>query len=568
MIEAVSALLGLVRVPKDHKRGGEKASYQFSFPRLVSSFKSPSVVLCRTPWSSPEVPQNALESNLAARLGAHRVREGLNQIRAYSPDRIQWVSKPGADTFGMMIAAVRAIERSGSQMHAQLSNGGIRFSNDQVVVDVTKTHSGECEFTAFISGDKLPAAEAAIAASAADSISVDLSANYRSYSWSSSSGQGGFENFPSPLFDSRNPFGEMENFLGHFFGDSRNRDEFLGGNHQPGWGHPDQSPGPTHRPDSIHSSPRLSPSPNSSSAARELESMGAQVIVPSGPRGSGHVDWSSLAGYERVKAQVEESIILGLKHPSLFEKLIKKTRKGNKGSNRPKVVLFQGPPGTGKTSTCKIIANETNIPMIHIPLESIVSKWFGESEKHVARFYELGKEVAKSGGYDGVILFIDEIDSLVSSRDAGSPHEASKRILSVLLRHIDGFAENDIPTMLICATNRPQDLDSAFINRVDSSVEFGLPGADSRGKILRMYAKHLGDKEIDELAEITRGLSGRNLKDLCQSAERVWTSSVIRGLREGTSDDEVDIAPPPLAVYLAEAKKKVDQQRNDNNRRY
>ena len=91
-------------------------------------------------------------------------------------------------------------------------------------------------------------------------------------------------------------------------------------------------------------------------------------------------------------------------------------------------------------------------------------------------------------------------------------------------------------------------------------MEFGLPDTDSRAKILRMYAKHLEGGEIGELAEITYGLSGRNLKDLCQSAERVWTASVIRGLREGTNDDEVDIAPPPLKVYLEEAKKKLRQQ--------
>jgi SpoVK/Ycf46/Vps4 family AAA+-type ATPase len=300
----------------------------------------------------------------------------------------------------------------------------------------------------------------------------------------------------------------------------------------------------------------------------ELESLGAQVIMPAGPAGK-RVNWSSLGGYEMVKSQVEESIILGLKHPSLFERMISKTRSGNGGTNRPKVVLFQGPPGTGKTSTCKIIANETNVPMIHIPLESIVSKWFGESEKHVAKFYELGKEIARRYGYSGVILFIDEIDSLVSSRDIGSPHEASKRILSVLLRHIDGFddlatkkKENDgsnINTMLICATNRPQDLDSAFLNRVDSSIEFALPDADSRKKILAMYAKHLGEKDIGELAEMTVGLSGRSLKDLCQSAERVWASQIIRGLK-GEVGDDVEIVPPPVHVYLDEAKKKVHQQ--------
>lgn len=267
--------------------------------------------------------------------------------------------------------------------------------------------------------------------------------------------------------------------------------------------------------------------------------------------------WSSLAGYDSVKSQVEESIILSLKHPGLFERLIAKTRQSNAGTNKPKVVLFQGPPGTGKTSTCKIIAKETSVPMIHIPLESIVSKWFGESEKHIAKIYQLAKEIARENNADGVILFIDEIDSLVSSRDIGSPHEASKRILSVLLRQIDGFDDRNegSQTMLICATNRPQDLDPAFLSRVDSSIEFPLPDTQSREKIFKLYAKHLSDSEIYSLAEATNGLSGRNIKDLCQGAERRWAAKLIRG------NNLEEVPPPPVGVYLDVAGLKQAQHR-------
>ena len=49
--------------------------------------------------------------------------------------------------------------------------------------------------------------------------------------------------------------------------------------------------------------------------------------------------------------------------------------------NKPKAVLFEGPPGTGKTTSAKIIAQQVNVPLIYLPLESIMSKWYGESEK-------------------------------------------------------------------------------------------------------------------------------------------------------------------------------------------
>jgi len=274
------------------------------------------------------------------------------------------------------------------------------------------------------------------------------------------------------------------------------------------------------------------------------------------------VDWSTLAGYDKVKSQVEESVILGLKHPSLFEKIVKKTR-NQSASNKPKVVLFEGAPGTGKSSTARIIAHETNVPMIHVPLESVVSKWFGESEKQIAKIYQLAREIAKEQGASSVILFIDEIDSLVSSRDIGTPHEASKRILSVMLRQIDGFnseADGLPQCTLICATNRKKDLDKAFLSRVDSSIHFGLPGEESRAKILKLYAKHLSDSEVMQIASITEGLSGRNLKDLCQAAERKWAASFVRGLRDGVRDDDIDITPPPVEGYIEAAKEKFSQQ--------
>ena len=77
-----------------------------------------------------------------------------------------------------------------------------------------------------------------------------------------------------------------------------------------------------------------------------------------------------------------------------------------------------------------------------------------------------------------VIIFIDEIDALATSRDS-QIHEASRRTLGVLLRRVDGFSshensshEKGSKTLLICATNRMQDLDAALLSRFDSSVRF------------------------------------------------------------------------------------------------
>jgi ATP-dependent 26S proteasome regulatory subunit len=97
--------------------------------------------------------------------------------------------------------------------------------------------------------------------------------------------------------------------------------------------------------------------------------------------------------------------------------------------------------------------------------------------------WEICKKLGK------VIIFIDEIDALAGSR---SPlmHEASRRVLSTLLRKIDSF-ESTTNVMLICATNRKQDLDPAMLSRIDLSIQFNVPDMRSRSAIFHRYAKHL-----------------------------------------------------------------------------
>lgn len=80
--------------------------------------------------------------------------------------------------------------------------------------------------------------------------------------------------------------------------------------------------------------------------------------------------------------------------------------------NRPKAVLFEGPPGTGKTTSAKIIAQQVNIPLIYIPLEAVMSKFYGESEKKLADLWEA------CAGLGRAIIFIDEIDAIAGNRSS------------------------------------------------------------------------------------------------------------------------------------------------------
>lgn len=68
--------------------------------------------------------------------------------------------------------------------------------------------------------------------------------------------------------------------------------------------------------------------------------------------------------------------MLALNFPQVYEGITEGTRM-KKEPNAPKAVLFEGPPGTGKTTSAKIIAKQVKIPLIYLPLEAIMSKFYG-----------------------------------------------------------------------------------------------------------------------------------------------------------------------------------------------
>ena len=292
-------------------------------------------------------------------------------------------------------------------------------------------------------------------------------------------------------------------------------------------------------------------------AKEALESLGAIVVLPgnsSAPKKDHTALWADLAGYEQVKRRIEDTIIVGLKFPGLFEKVAGQTRGG--GSSRPRVVLFEGPPGCGKTSTAKIISSACGLPFVYIPLEAVVSKWYGESEKTIGKIFELSKQLAaahaeESGAKDesGCLLFIDEVDSIAASRD--ETHEVSKKVLSVMLRQLDGFSTESGHSVLICATNRKAALDPAFLSRVDTSVLFGLPDEKNRVEIFTKYARHLSSDELQRLGRESDGLSGRNIKDVATDAERTFVADQIR---KGVREDEIGL--PRFELYQAAVKEK------------
>ncbi|PNH00004.1 Cell division control protein 48 [Tetrabaena socialis] len=176
--------------------------------------------------------------------------------------------------------------------------------------------------------------------------------------------------------------------------------------------------------------------------------------------------------YEEQKRTIEDCLLLPLLRPDVYARLARATRK-TFASNRPRAVLFEGPPGTGKTTSARVISSQAAVPLIYLPLEAVLSKWYGESEQQLSTVFKAAEALG------GAIIFLDELDALGGNREGGNLHEASRRLLSVLLREMEGF-DADKKTVVIGATNRKADLDTALLSRFDLAITFGLPDANCR----------------------------------------------------------------------------------------
>ncbi|CAI7871630.1 unnamed protein product, partial [Closterium sp. NIES-54] len=130
----------------------------------------------------------------------------------------------------------------------------------------------------------------------------------------------------------------------------------------------------------------------------------------------------------RLTREIEDTVLLALLRPDVYDSIARATRTHFE-SNRPRAVLFDGPPGTGKTSCARAMAKRASVPLVYVPLESVASKYYGESERQLSTVFVLANQLHPGGA----IVFLDEVDALATARDSDM-HEATRRVLSVLLR--------------------------------------------------------------------------------------------------------------------------------------
>ena len=174
------------------------------------------------------------------------------------------------------------------------------------------------------------------------------------------------------------------------------------------------------------------------------------------------------------------------------------------------IVNFYGPPGTGKTRAALGIARRLGKPLYQVDYSAIVSKYLGDTAKHIALAFRQAAEA-------DAVLFFDEADSLLSRRVAigESCSTSINQNRNCLMQELDRFGG-----VVVMTTNLFGNYDEAILRRIARHIEFALPNVEMRERLFRAHLPNpeLVPSDLRQAAIKARGFSGGDILNACLNA--------------------------------------------------
>lgn len=219
------------------------------------------------------------------------------------------------------------------------------------------------------------------------------------------------------------------------------------------------------------------------------------------------VTFDKVAGLVQVKKDMSQ-VVDFLKNPKKYT---------DRGATLPKGIILYGDPGTGKTLLAKAVAGEAGVPFFSMSGSDFIEMFAGLGAKRVRELFEQARKNSPC------IIFIDEIDAVGGKRTGNYGNGEQRQTINALLAEMDGFNGSE-GVLVICATNRIDDLDSALIRpgRFDKHIRVPLPETpEERKAVIDIYSANkefAEDVDFDLLAKETIGYSPADIQALINEA--------------------------------------------------
>lgn len=182
-------------------------------------------------------------------------------------------------------------------------------------------------------------------------------------------------------------------------------------------------------------------------------------------------------------------------------------------------LLLTGLPGTGKTMTAQAIAGELGLLVYIVRLDGLMSKYLGESIAKLRMLFDAMEE------HRAVYLF-DEFDSIGSQRDNGQDIGEIKRVLNSFLINIE---KDDSNSIIIAATNLPNQLDKALFRRFDDVVNYPLPNVNQITDTIKKATKEFNFIKRTNLKKIAESAIGLNYSEITKACEDAIKKMILAG---------------------------------------
>lgn len=194
------------------------------------------------------------------------------------------------------------------------------------------------------------------------------------------------------------------------------------------------------------------------------------------------------------------------------------------GAAMPSRLLTYGPPGTGKTRLARYIAGRLKLPMLTVRCDTLVSSLLGQTSRNLRRVFEFSQQRP-------CVLFLDEFDALAGARGNERDVGELQRVVIALLQNIDAIPES---TILVAATNHDQLLDPAIWRRFSFRIPMAEPDLGLRKLLWKQYLEPFSSEtlDLDVLAQLSDGITGANIEQVCLDTKRAAVLSNALGVDE------------------------------------